>query len=466
MTRMILRTSACDLLGCDYPLVLAGMGGVARSELVAAVSAAGGFGFLGMVREPVRLIDAEVAGVRAAGHERFGVNLIPAATEPALLAAQVQCCIDLRVPVVCLFWDIDTAIVRRLRDAGVVVVYQVGSADDARTAEAAGAQMLIAQGVEAGGHVRAVRPLSETLPQVIAATSLPVLAAGGIADGTDVAQVMALGAEGAVIGTAMIATEEAFAHDHHKRRLLMGTAGDTVLTEAFHINWPPGAPVRVLRNAVTDGARGDAFHSAPLSIGEDDGRPIRLFSTDSPLRTTRGDLEAMALYAGMGVGKVTKIVPARERIVGIAAGAAAELGAIGPDSERIEVSSSVCYADEVGAEYMGMLGREELHERLNNLVDALRAALRLELRQPGNNECQWRSGYARWAWQLSRLLERRGGTPTRRDAEDALLSGLSSEGIAREIEARVRALFPLVADECVRTPLNMLLADLAVRDHA
>ena len=466
MTRTILRTPACGLLGCDYPLVLAGMGGVARSELVAAVTAAGGFGFLGMVREPVRLIEAQVASVRAAGHERFGVNLIPAATEPALLAAHVQGCIDLRVPVVGLFWDVDAGTVRRLRDAGIVVVYQVGSAADARAAEKAGAQLLIAQGVEAGGHVRAARPLAETLSQVLAATSLPVLAAGGLSDGTDVATVMGLGADGAVIGTAMIATEEAFAHDHHKRRLLAAKAEDTVLTEAFHINWPPGAPVRVLRSAVTDGERGDAFHSPAATIGEDDGRPIRLFSTDSPLRTTRGDLEAMALYAGMGVGKVDRIVPARERIAEILDAASAALSAVGPDSERIEVSSSVCYADEVGAEYMGMLGREALHERLSDLVDALRAAVRVELRQSGENECRWRGSYVRWAWQFARLLERRGGTPTQRLTGDVLTSGPTSEGIAREIEARVRSLFPLVADECVRTPLSMLLAELDVRDRA
>src|SRR5690606_9929176 len=122
---------------------------------------------------------------------------------------------------------------------------------------------------------------------------------------------------------------------------------------------------------------------------------IRLFSTDSPLRMTRGDLEAMALYAGMGVGKVDRIVPARERIAEILDAASAALSAVGPDSERIEVSSSVCYADEVGAEYMGMLGREALHERLNDLVEALRAAVRLELRQSGENECRWRGSYVR-----------------------------------------------------------------------
>jgi nitronate monooxygenase len=90
-----LHRPVCDLLGCTHPIVLAGMGGVARSELVAAVTEAGGFSFLGMVREPVDLIRSEVAALRARGIERFGVNLIPAATDPALLEAQISACIDL-----------------------------------------------------------------------------------------------------------------------------------------------------------------------------------------------------------------------------------------------------------------------------------------------------------------------------------------------------------------------------------
>ena len=463
MTQTILHTPVCDLLGCRYPLVLAGMGGVARSELVGAVTAAGGFGFLGMVREPVRLIEAEIGRVRAAGHERFGVNLIPAATDVALLAAQIECCIGLAVPVVCLFWDIDEAVVRRLRDAGIVVVYQVGSAAEAREAEQAGAQVLIAQGIEAGGHVRATRPLAETLPEVLAATALPVLAAGGIADGGDVATLLALGADGAVLGTALIATVEAFAHDYHKQRLVAATAHDTALTEAFHVNWPPGAPVRVLRSAVTQGERGDPFTAAPTVIGEEEGRPIHLFSTDSPLRSMHGEFEAMALYAGTGVGKVHEVVPAGERLAAIAGAAEAGLAAIGPGRERIELTSSVCYADEVGAAYMGLLGRDELLVRLNGLVDALRAALRQEVRRPGAaTGLPWASQCARWAWQLARRVERRGGTATRADGEHALPGGLTPDAAAREIEARVRALLPLVADECVRGPLEAVLADIAV----
>src|SRR3569623_1794854 len=251
------------------------MGGVARSELVAAVTAAGGFGFLGMVRESAELIRREVEELRRLGHQRFGVNLIPAATPPALLDMELQACIDLAVPMVCLFWDIDSRSVRRLRDAGIMVAYQIGSADEARAAEAAGAQLIIAQGVEAGGHVRGTRPLRQLLPEVTAAVAAPVLAAGGIADGADAVVAMGLGAQGVVIGSAMIPTLESFAHDFHKERLRAAGGGDTVLTRAFHINWPDGAAVRVLKSDVTAGLRGDPEAPGRTVIGWEGGQ--RLF---------------------------------------------------------------------------------------------------------------------------------------------------------------------------------------------
>ncbi|MBL8267557.1 nitronate monooxygenase, partial [Steroidobacter sp.] len=174
-----LHRPVCELLGCTYPLVLAGMGGVARSELATAVAQAGGFGFLGMVREPVELIRNEVQAMRKNGVQRFGVNLIPAATPTALLDAQIQACIELQVPVVALFWDLSSEAVARLRAAGIVVVCQVGSVAEAVAARRAGAQVIIAQGCEAGGHVRSGTPLGEILPQVVAAVDCPVLAAGG-----------------------------------------------------------------------------------------------------------------------------------------------------------------------------------------------------------------------------------------------------------------------------------------------
>jgi len=322
-----LHTPVCELLGCTHPIVLAGMGGVARSELVAAVTRAGGFGFLGMVREPPDLIRSEVAAVRAQGFERFGVNLIPAATDRELLEAQVLACIELRVPVVGLFWDVPVSLVARLRAEGMIIVCQVGSVPEARSVEQAGAQVLIAQGVEAGGHVRGERPLHDLVPEIVAGTDLPVLAAGGLIDGADLATVLSLGAQGAVFGTALIATPESFAHDFHKHRLVGATGDETVLTDTFHINWPGGAKVRVLANSVTRGEHGDPRSKARTIIGYEGGRPIYLFSTDSPLRSMTGDFEAMALYAGKGVGRVTAVVAAGDRVRAILTEAVAILEA-------------------------------------------------------------------------------------------------------------------------------------------
>lgn len=303
----------CQLLGCAYPVVLAGMGGVARSELVAAVCEAGGFGFLGMVRESPELIRREIAAVRERTSRPFGVNLIPAATKPVLLEAEVAACIEAKVHAVTLFWDLDAQLVGRLADAGIVVACQVGTVAEAVAAEAAGAGIIIAQGVEAGGHVRGLTSLTSLIPEVAAAVSTPVLAAGGIVDGAGVAAVLLLGADGVMMGTAFIATHEAFAHDFHKDRIVSAGTDETVHTSDFHINWPAGAAVRVLPNSVTRGERGDPYATPRQVIGAQGDRSIYLFSTDSPLRDMTGELEAMALYAGQGASRIHNIVPAAER---------------------------------------------------------------------------------------------------------------------------------------------------------
>lgn len=335
-------TPLSRLLGCRAPLILAGMGGVARSELVAAVSGYGGFGFLGMVREPLALLEREVARVRALTDAPFGVNLIPAGTPRALLRSQVDACIALGVPAVELFWDVDEGVVARLRAAGITVLYQVGSARDALHAQAAGAHAVIAQGVEAGGHVWGRQPLEALLDEVLGCVSVPVAAAGGLADGRSVGRVLARGAQAVVLGTALIATDESFAHDVHKRILVAGKADATLLTEDFHVNWPPHAAVRVLPNAVTRGERGDPYTSAPQVIGEEEGRPVYLFSTDSPLRSMTGDLEAMALYAGRGVDAIDAIEPAAQRLARIEREAAAHLRLVADAPEPL--ASPVCYA--------------------------------------------------------------------------------------------------------------------------
>jgi nitronate monooxygenase len=425
------------------------MGGVARSDLVAAVTAAGGFGFLGMVREPPELITREVESLRARGHQRFGVNIIPASTDADLLEQQVATLIALQVPVVGLFWDIDPALVARLKAACILVSYQVGTLEEALAAERAGADLIIAQGVEAGGHVRGKVPLARLLPDVLAAASVPVLAAGGLAKGGDLVTARALGADGIVLGTALMATDEAFAHDFHKQELIGKNAADTVLTEDFHINWPPGAAVRVLQTEVTQGKRGSPQSPERVLIGEEEGRPIYLFSTDSPLRSMTGDFAAMALYAGMGVGRITDIVPAATRIERLLAEAETLLPAALPAAAGS--ASPVCYAGEMTGAYMGQLDEGEIAAALAELAALMRQALLAILADPPADprppftETAW--SYAAWLLVLRDLAGAPAATPQSQSPLIALMQKLG-------------ALLPRLPEDGRRVQLQNLLAFL------
>ncbi|CAN7738390.1 nitronate monooxygenase [Variovorax paradoxus] len=201
----VLHRPVCDLLRCSLPLVLTG---AADPELVAAVTQAGGFGFLGMSEAPPARLREGVLAVRAHTDRHFGVDMNPAATEPALRDAQIAACIELRVPVAGLLGALSRTAVRQLREAGVVVACQVSSVSAACEAEGAGAQILIVQGREAGDAVRGAQPLAAILADVRVLASVPVLAAGGIADGADIAAALAAGAQGAVLDAAALQAHE------------------------------------------------------------------------------------------------------------------------------------------------------------------------------------------------------------------------------------------------------------------
>jgi nitronate monooxygenase len=325
-----LHTPICDLLGCRYPILQAGMGGVARSELVAAVTEAGGYGFLGMVRESPDLIAREIDKVRAHTDEPFGVNLIPAATDPDLLEAELSVCLKKKVHSLCFFWDVHADVIARAKAAGCRVLYQVGSVKDAVAAAEAGADAIIAQGFEAGGHVRGAVSSLVLLPQVVRAVSIPAIACGGFASGESLIAALALGAQGIHCGTAFLATKESFAHDYHKARVIEAKSEDTVYTDAFAINWPPDSPVRVVANRLTDELGrfllGHRPEDIPRSaIAAEEGRPIYKFSTDSPLRTTTGNLECLALFAGQIAGAIETIPSAGGRVGEIVSAARATL---------------------------------------------------------------------------------------------------------------------------------------------
>jgi len=310
-----ITTPLTDVLGCLHPIISAGMGGPARSELAAAVSEAGGFGLLGMVRESPELIAQEIIAVKRRTNRPFGVNLIPFATDAKLLAEELAVCFDAGVPAMCFFWDVYPTVIEQAKKAGCLVLHQVGSLEDALLAQSAGADVVIVQGVEAGGHVHGRLPLSVLLPQIVDKVSIPIAASGGIATGRDVAAALALGADGVHCGTVFLASPESFAHDYHKQRIVQAKAGETVHTDLFAINWPPHSPVRVLKNSVTEAA-GDklwGYHPDELPrevIGEEEGKPVHKFDTNSPLRNMTGDFEKFALYAGEGAGQIKAVQPA------------------------------------------------------------------------------------------------------------------------------------------------------------
>jgi len=245
------HTPLCDLLGIVHPILNVGFASPAGPELAAAVSNAGGLGVLGGTNVPAAVMKERIARTRALTDRPFGVNLIidPTVKRAYPHADTIAACIVERVAVLVLFWGDPAPYVAAAHAAGTRVVVQVGSVDEARAVAAAGVDAIIAQGVEAGGHVRGTTSLSSILPAVVDAVApLPVLASGGIADGRGLAGAIALGAQGVSMGTRFVASTECWSPQSYKERIVASRAEDTVYSrDLFDIGWP-NAPHRVLRN--------------------------------------------------------------------------------------------------------------------------------------------------------------------------------------------------------------------------
>src|SRR5215469_10073035 len=307
---MTLSTRFTELVGCEIPIQQAGMGGASTPELAAAVSNAGGLGMLTAAADDLR---ADVDATLAAAPDRpFGINFLMPFFDRALLEAVAH-----RVRVAEWFWgQPDSRLVSLAHDAGALAAWQVGSRDEAAAAADAGCDLVVAQGAEAGGHVRGTIGLLPLLDAVLGAVEVPVIAAGGIGSGRGVAAVLAAGASAARIGTRFAAALESGAHPRYKRALVSAEAADTVLTQAFSVGWPE-APHRVLRSAVQ---AAEALDSEQAGDASGAGYPsvIPRFAVQAPRRATRGHIDAMALYAGQSVTAVTAITPAADVVREIA----------------------------------------------------------------------------------------------------------------------------------------------------
>src|SRR6187397_1618001 len=244
----MLKTDLCRALGIEHPVFCAGIGAAAGAELVAAVSNAGGCGVLGTASLPGKFVRAEIERLKGLTDKPFGVNLVL----PLLRKGQVEACFDEQVPILVLFWGDPAPYVDEAHRRGIKVFLQVGSVSEAVAGAEAGVDAIIAQGVEAGGHVKGTTALSVLLPTIVDAVApLPVIASGGIADGRGLVAALSLGAQGISIGTRFLASAEARAADAYKARIVMANAEDTVYTEQCNVGWA-NAPHRVLRTAAIE----------------------------------------------------------------------------------------------------------------------------------------------------------------------------------------------------------------------
>jgi nitronate monooxygenase len=242
------------LLGIEHPIIAAPMGpDLTGPELVAAVSNAGGLGILQAQLAPPPLFRREIQRVRERTDKPFGVNLILHFP----IDEQVAICVEERVPIVSFFWGDPTPYVEHVHRGRAKVFHQVGSVADAQRAAEANVDVIIAQGVEAGGHIAGEVSTLALVPRVVDAVApRPVAAAGGIADARGVVAALGLGAQAAVLGTRFLASAEARAHPDYKKKLLVANENDTVRTNLFGFGWP-NAPHRTLRTKFVEDWLGD-----------------------------------------------------------------------------------------------------------------------------------------------------------------------------------------------------------------
>ncbi len=298
---MTIATPICDLLGIDHPVLLAGMGGVSYAEVCAAVSAAGGFGSLGMAGLSPAAIRDQMRRVRDLTDRPFGVDLLTA--QPETLTASVDVIIAEGATAFIAGLGVPVAIIAELKAAGVVVMCMAGSVRHAVKAVEAGCDVVIAQGTEAGGHTGSVASVA-LWPQVVDAVPVPVIAAGGVVDGRGLAAALAFGCAGVWMGTRFIASTEAHAGQAYKDAIVAMSESDTVISRAF-----TGKTLRAIANDTTR----DFGQREPLPFMAQ----VAQSASRGLLGPIAGDVDhvdpaTQCLAAGQGGGMVTEILPCAE----------------------------------------------------------------------------------------------------------------------------------------------------------
>jgi NAD(P)H-dependent flavin oxidoreductase YrpB (nitropropane dioxygenase family) len=313
----MLSTSITRAFGLTTPIVNAGMAMIARPALAAAVCEAGGLGTVGSDINPPDVLRDLIRQTKALTKRPFGVDLIG----DFVTNEHISVLIEEQVALAIFFWTLPTVEhVERLKQSGVKVWMQIGRVVEAEQAAVLGAEALIVQGAEAGGHNRAEASTMTLFPRIRARfPALPLLAAGGIIDGRTMAAALVLGADAVWCGSRFLASQEAEAHDAYKARVLSADVGDTAILSIYGPEWPGQA----MRAIVNDGAR-MALGREPEAIDDASGQiigstilngqkiPTPRYSAILPTRDFDGDIEQACLTAGQSAGNIDEILPAGE----------------------------------------------------------------------------------------------------------------------------------------------------------
>lgn len=315
---MLLREDnrICKLLGTKYPLIQGGMAWVANAELASAVSNGGGLGVIAAANTPPDILEQEIIKAKSMIEpgRPFGLNimLMSPTAEAALEIAAKQ-----RVPVVTTGAGSPGKVLERLKPLGTIVIPVVASVTQARRVEKQGADAVVAEGMEAGGHIGELTTMVLT-PQIAQAVKIPVVCAGGIADGRGVVAAFALGAEGVQVGTRFICCEECTVHENYKKAVIAAKDRSTAIT-----GQSLGHPVRCLRNKLTAEFERLEEERAPASEIEALGTgKLRAAVVD-------GDTDWGSLMAGQSAAMVSEILPAKTIIENMFAQAEKVLSRVG-----------------------------------------------------------------------------------------------------------------------------------------
>lgn len=297
--RMFKKTRIQELLGLEYPIFQGGMAWVANADLAAAVSNGGGLGVIAAGNMPPELLDREIKRAKSMTDRPFAVNIM--LMSPTAEAA-IEVVAENRVPVVTTGAGSPGKVIERLKPLGTIIIPVIASVAHAKRVEKQGADAVVAEGTEAGGHIGELTTMV-LVPQVADAVSIPVVAAGGIADGRGVVAAFALGAEGVQVGTRFVCAVESPAHEAYKRMIIEATDRSTVVTGRT-----TGHPVRCIKNKLTK--RFEEMEAAGVSLEELEA----LGAGKLRAAVTDGDVEWGSVMAGQSAGLVKKVQPAAEII--------------------------------------------------------------------------------------------------------------------------------------------------------